>query len=217
MYRHQFTLRSFTLVVFETLLILSAVAVAAYAVLGEWVWVIFVKETGLTKTLIVAGVTQVCLYYADLYDLKRLADRRELFLRVTQALGAAALILSVVYYWLPTMVIGRGVFGIAAVPAVFAVLVIILGVKEPSVHKAAGPRRVSWAEVTRFPRRYWSVVVISMLMTLARFSEGFLLLRAQSLGMQDALVPLVLIVMNVVYAGSSYPVGKLSDRIGKRG
>jgi sugar transferase (PEP-CTERM system associated) len=122
MYRRQFTLRSFTLVVFETLLILSAVAVAAYAVLGEWVWVVFVKENGLTKTLIVAGVTQGCLYYADLYDLKRLADRRELFLRVAQALGAAALILAVVYYWLPTMVIGRGVFAIAAILIVSSVV-----------------------------------------------------------------------------------------------
>ena len=122
MYRRQFTLRSFTLVVFETLLILTAVAISAYAVLGEWVWVVFVKENGVTKTLIVAGVTQACLYYADLYDLKRLADRRDLFLRVTQALGAAALILAVVYYWLPTMVIGRGVFAIAAMLIVTAVV-----------------------------------------------------------------------------------------------
>src|SRR6185369_1231251 len=102
MYRRQLTLRSFTLVVFETLLILLAVAIAAFAVLREWVWVLFVQENGLTKTLIVAGVTQACLYYADLYDLKRLADRRDLFLRVTQALGAAALILAGVYYWAPT-------------------------------------------------------------------------------------------------------------------
>ena len=114
MYRHRFTLRSFTLVVFETLLILSAVAAAAYARLGEWAWVIVTQEDGVTKTLIVAGVTQASLYYADLYDLKRLADRRELFVRVAQALGAAALLLAVIYYWFPTMVIGRGVFLIAA-------------------------------------------------------------------------------------------------------
>jgi exopolysaccharide biosynthesis polyprenyl glycosylphosphotransferase len=65
---------------------------------------------------------RACLYYADLYDLKRLADRRELFLRVAQALGAAALILAVVYYWLPTMVIGRGVFAIAAMLIVSSVV-----------------------------------------------------------------------------------------------
>ena len=81
--------------------ILSAVAVAAYARLQEWAWVIVTQENGLTKTLIVAGVTQASLYYADLYDLKRLADRRELFVRVAQALGGAALILAVVYYWFP--------------------------------------------------------------------------------------------------------------------
>jgi MFS family permease len=55
------------------------------------------------------------------------------------------------------------------------------------------------------------------MMTLARFSEGFLLLRAQSLGLDAALIPLVLVAMNLVYAATSYPVGRLSDRIGRQG
>ena len=72
-------------------------------------------EDGLSKALLIAGVAQVCLYYADLYDLRLLSDRRELFIRILNALASASLILAAVYYWLPALVIGRGVFMIAAV------------------------------------------------------------------------------------------------------
>ena len=111
----------------------------------------------------------------------------------------------------------RLVFWIAAIPACLAVLVIVTAVKEPTVHGEARAKRLSWADVKRFPGAYWAVVAIAVVMTLARFSEGFLLLRAQSVGLGPALVPLVFVVMNVVYAGSSYPVGALSDRLGRRG
>jgi sugar transferase (PEP-CTERM system associated) len=110
---YRFTLRSLVLVVFETLLILAAVALAAYIRLERYAWVILTEENGALKTLLAAGVTQVCLYYGQLYDLRRLKDRRELFIRMTQALGAAALILALLYYWFPALVIGRGVFAIA--------------------------------------------------------------------------------------------------------
>jgi sugar transferase (PEP-CTERM system associated) len=111
---YHFTLRSVTLVVCETLLILAAVALAAYLRLGDWAWYILVYEYGFGKTLLVAAVAQVCLYYADLYDLHRLSDRRELFIRVAQALAAASFVLAALYYWAPGLVIGRGVFAIAA-------------------------------------------------------------------------------------------------------
>jgi MFS family permease len=110
------------------------------------------------------------------------------------------------------------VFWLATVPAALAVLVILIAVREPpTAPEKARPRRLSWDDAKRFPAAYWSVVAIAGLMTLARFSEGFLLLRAQSVGLEAALVPAVFIVMNVVYAGSSYPVGRLSDRLGRRG
>ena len=111
----------------------------------------------------------------------------------------------------------RLVFWIATIPALLAVLLIVFGIREPTTHKVAAKARLSWAEVKRFPLAYWAVVAIAMLMTLARFSEGFLLLRAQSVGLQAALVPLVFVAMNIVYAASSYPVGHLSDRLGRRG
>jgi sugar transferase (PEP-CTERM system associated) len=68
-------------------------------------------------------VSQVCLYYAELYDLRIVSDRRELFVRIVQALGAAAFILAAIYFWFPRMIIGRGVFFVAA----FLVLALVVG------------------------------------------------------------------------------------------
>ncbi len=115
---YRFTLRSVTLVACETLLILGAVAVGAYVRLGHWAWEILVYENGGVKTLFVAAVAQLCLYYGDLYDLRRMSDRRELFIRLAQALAAASFVLAICYYWFPSLVIGRGVFAIAAVLAI---------------------------------------------------------------------------------------------------
>jgi hypothetical protein len=114
MLRHA-NVRLLRLVAFETLLISLAVGVAVYVRLSGGAWREFVAEGGLAKTLLLAGITQACLYYADLYDLRVVSDRRELFIRLLQALGAASFILVGVYYWLPAMFIGRGVFLIAAV------------------------------------------------------------------------------------------------------
>jgi len=120
---HRLTLRLVTFVVFETILILAAVGLAAWLRLGDWVWVVLVEENAGWKALFMAGVTQVCLYYADLYNLRLVSDRRELFTRMLQALAAAAFILAAVYYWFPALVIGRGVFVIAAV----VILLVVVG------------------------------------------------------------------------------------------
>ena len=71
---HQLTGRSIALVAFETTLILAAVVAAAYLRLGEAAWTVFAAEDGLPKTLLIAGVCQLCLYYADMYDLRLVAD-----------------------------------------------------------------------------------------------------------------------------------------------
>jgi len=63
---------------------------------------------------------------------------------------------------------------------------------------------------------FWLVVLVGAVLTLARFSEAFLVLRAQNVGLAVAFVPVVLIVMNVVYALSAYPAGRLSDRINRK-
>jgi sugar transferase (PEP-CTERM system associated) len=111
---HRLTGRSLAFVVFETFLIVSAVAVAAYVRLGDWAWQILQEEHGVPKALLIAGVCQVCLYYADLYDLRLVSDRRELFVRIFQALGSASFILAAIYYWAPGAIMGRGVFMISA-------------------------------------------------------------------------------------------------------
>ena len=103
------------LVGFETILIVVAVGAAAYIRLGDWMWEVVANDHGLFKTLVLAAVTQTCLYFADLYDLRRVSESRELFIRLLQALGAASFALAVLYFWLPAMIIGRGVFVIAAV------------------------------------------------------------------------------------------------------
>src|SRR5262245_43255153 len=116
------TARSFTLVACETTLIVFAVVAAAYLRLGGRAWEVFALENGVPKALLIAGIAQLCLYYADLYDLRLLSDRRELFTRILNALAWASMILAAIYYWVPDLIIGRGVFCIAAV------LVMSLGV-----------------------------------------------------------------------------------------
>lgn len=108
----------------------------------------------------------------------------------------------------------RAVFWVAVIPAVLAVLVLAFGVREPEETRPARPARfpLHWDELTRLGGGFWLVVAVSALFGLARFSEAFLILKAKSLGLPDALAPLVLVAMNVVYSGASYPAGVFSDR-----
>jgi MFS family permease len=106
----------------------------------------------------------------------------------------------------------REVFWVAVIPAFLSLLLIVVAVREPP-HMATPPVRVPLrrVELRRMSRRYWAVVGVASLFTLARFSEAFLILRAQSIALPDDLIPGVLVVMNVAYALSAYPVGRLSD------
>jgi sugar transferase (PEP-CTERM system associated) len=113
--------RNFVLVAAESLLILAAIGLAAYIRLGEWMWEVLRSEHGFFKALLVAGVCQACLYYADLYNLREVADRREFAVRMFQALAAASFILAALYFWAPALMIGRGVFFIAAIMVVVLV------------------------------------------------------------------------------------------------
>ena len=108
------TRRSMALVVLETILIVLAVAIGAFLRLGSDAWVLLFQEQGIEKALLIALVCQVCLYYADLYELKVASDRRELFIRIVQALGATSFLLAAIYFWAPQVVIGRGVFMVSS-------------------------------------------------------------------------------------------------------
>jgi MFS family permease len=108
----------------------------------------------------------------------------------------------------------RLAFWVAVVPALCSVLLLLFGVKEPErppVARRINP--ISREHLSRLPRRYWWVVVVAGVFTMARFSEAFLILKARDGGLAVAWTPLVLIAMNVVYAVTAYPFGKLADRM----
>lgn len=110
------------------------------------------------------------------------------------------------------------VFWVAVLPAVLSVAVIVFVVHDKGSERPATVRApLSRAELARLSRSYWAIVAIAAVFALARFSEAFLLLRAQSLGVPLAWVPAVMILMNSVFAMSAWPVGALSDRIGRIG
>ena len=106
----------------------------------------------------------------------------------------------------------RAVFWVAVIPGLLAVAVLLWGVHEPErplAEKRVNPIRR--ANLRRLGAQYGWVIGLGAVFTLARFSEAFLVLRAQQGGIPVALVPLVMVAMNLVYAGSAYPFGKLSD------
>jgi MFS family permease len=111
----------------------------------------------------------------------------------------------------------RAVFWVAAIPGALAVILLWFGLKEPArtpaQQLAARKNPIQRDMLRRLPASYWWVVAIGALFTLARFSEAFLVLRAEQSGIALALVPLVMVAMNIVYAASAYPFGKLSDRV----
>jgi sugar transferase (PEP-CTERM system associated) len=106
--------RPILLIAGETALMFGAVVLGAYIRLGDEAWSMLGSENMLPKGLLIALACQVCLHYRELYDLRIVTDRRELFVRTFQALGAASMILAGVYYWFPDLIIGRGVFMLAA-------------------------------------------------------------------------------------------------------
>src|SRR5262249_9193032 len=92
-----------------------------------------------------------------------------------------------------------------------------LAVHEPATHRATTRPPVRLVEFARLGSGFWIVGGIAFVFTLARFSEAFLILRAQGLGLHPAFVPLVLVVMNLSYALAGYPAGAMSDRFGRTG
>jgi MFS family permease len=112
----------------------------------------------------------------------------------------------------------RTVFWFAVIPAVIAVVILWVGVKEPEQAKPTEAHRrmpIQRADLALLGGAYWGTVLVGGILTLARFSEAFLVLRAVDVGLSLTLVPVVLVVMNIAYAAVSYPAGRLSDRIGR--
>jgi MFS family permease len=112
----------------------------------------------------------------------------------------------------------RTVMWFAVVPAFVTVVLLLVYVREPDrADRAASARMpLTLADTKRLPRRYWLVVGLGAVFTLARFSEAFLVLRAQDVGLATNYVPAVMVVMNILYAGVAYPAGAAADRISAR-
>ncbi|QSZ05598.1 MFS transporter (plasmid) [Rhizobium ruizarguesonis] len=111
----------------------------------------------------------------------------------------------------------QAVFWIAVIPAFLSVGLIVVGVKEPDRPKEQRRARMQLHrdELRRLGATYWWVVAVAAVLTLARFSEAFLILRAQSIGFSVTAIPIVLVVMSLAYSLSAYPVGVLSDRVNR--
>jgi MFS family permease len=110
----------------------------------------------------------------------------------------------------------RSVFWLALIPGLLSVLMLAVGIREPP-HQPGEPRApVKLEHCRHLSRAYWGVVCVGAVLTLAGFSQAFLILRAQAAGLPLGLAPLVLVVMNIVFAASAYPLGALSDRINRK-
>lgn len=108
----------------------------------------------------------------------------------------------------------RAVFWFATIPGLLAVGILLFVVREKERPKGAIPnRRIHLADLKEFHFSFWFVAGAGALFQLARFSEAFLILRVKDFGLALALAPVVLIVMNIVYSLSAYPIGHFSDRV----
>ena len=112
----------------------------------------------------------------------------------------------------------RKVFWCAVLPAVLCVMLLLFGVKEPEKKQApAGKNPLKWEVLKSLGRPYWLLMTVALFFSLGNSSDAFLLIRAKQNGIPENTIPLALVVMNVVYSSTAYPIGKLSDSIGRRG
>lgn len=156
---------------------------------------------GAPRDALVADITPTHLRGAA-YGLRQSLDTVGAFLGPLLAVGLMLL-------WADNF---RRVFWVAVVPGLAAVALLIFSIREPA--RQTGVKRVNPMTVEnlrKLSRPYWGVVFIGTVFSLARFSEAFLVLRAMQGGIPVALVPLVMVAMNVVYSISAYPSGKLAD------
>jgi MFS family permease len=156
---------------------------------------------GAPRDALVADITPTHLRGAA-YGLRQSLDTVGAFLGPLLAVGLMLL-------WADNF---RRVFWVAVIPGLVAVALLVFGIREPA-HQA-GVKRVNpmtLENLRKLSRNYWGVVFVGAVFALARFSEAFLVLRAMQGGIPVALLPLVMVAMNVVYAVSAYPSGKLAD------
>ncbi len=109
----------------------------------------------------------------------------------------------------------KSVLWFAVLPIWLSVFLLIVGVRETNKKKSKTEKKFQFKQVFRLPRTFWFLILLIFVMALAKCSDAFLLLKARELNISVKWIPMVMILMNVVYAFSSYPLGSLSDRIGR--
>lgn len=110
----------------------------------------------------------------------------------------------------------RAAMWVAVIPAVLAVLVVALLVREPEQKQATTREPPDWGKARELPARYWLIVAVGAIFTAARFSDSFLVLRARDIGLSASYAPMIMVVLSCAYAAGSYPAGAASDRISAR-
>jgi MFS family permease len=161
---------------------------------------------GAPRDALVADITPPELRGAA-YGLRQALDSVGAFLGPLLAIAFMAL-------WVDDI---RAVLWVAVLPAFVSVL-LILSIREPEGHRNQSARAlpISFSSAKRLGFGYWIIVIFGAVFTLARFSEAFLILRGQNVGLPVGLVPMILIAMNLVYAASAYPAGIASDNLSPR-
>jgi MFS family permease len=110
----------------------------------------------------------------------------------------------------------RAAMWVAVIPAVLAVIVIAVLVREPQQKQEPAREPFDWGKARELPRRYWLIVTVGAIFTAARFSDSFLVLRARDIGLSASYSPMIMVVLSCVYAGGSYPAGAAADRVSPR-
>ena len=163
---------------------------------------------GAPRDALIADITPVAVR-GESYGLRQSLDSAGAFIGPLIALLLMAMLAGDI----------RAVFWYAVVPAGLSVFVLLFFVHEPRNHhdgEAAKPP-LRLRDVSKLSLSYWIIVLIGALLMLAGFSEAFLVLRAEQIGLRLSMIPAVFIVMNVIYALSAWPAGILSDRFGRHG
>ena len=143
------------------------------------------------------------------------ADQRGAAFGLRQSLDTTGALLGplIAFVWLshsPSTL--QTIFWIAVIPSFLAVGLLWMGIKDDqSPHPRAAQNPIRWKSLSQLGTPFLSLLVLGAILSLARFSEAFLVLKAEQSGLMIAQIPLVMVAMNLTFSLSAYPFGRLAD------